>query len=194
MLLSIPVGFRTRWIEPENLSRLSRGHPNNSDHVCYIKTVNESVNVCCSYIAHVNITCEINWISEIWNESCKPWIIQALLVPKFEKEIKIAESVEIISCFLFICWLYVTWTCVYPYKCRLWHTSLISIFFISLFVKYSQHIIILYCHRLKKHLLLVDRVVFSGLNMFHWRLKTKWPIDRKSELFHKWKTYRVIKK
>ena len=33
----------------------------------------------CSYIARVNITCESKWISEIWNESCKPWITQALL-------------------------------------------------------------------------------------------------------------------
>ena len=38
LLLSIPVGLHTQWIEPENLSQLSCGHPNNSDHMCYIKT------------------------------------------------------------------------------------------------------------------------------------------------------------
>ena len=27
--------------------------------------------------------------------------------------------------------------------------------------------------------------MFSRLNMSHWYLKTKWPVDRKSELFHK---------
>ena len=37
----------------------------------------------------------------------------------FGKEIKNAEFVEIISCFLVICWLYVTQMCVYPHKCRI---------------------------------------------------------------------------
>ena len=88
-------------------------------------------------VNNMNITCEINWISEIWNGSCKNRIIQALLVPKIEKEIKIAEFVEIISSFLLICWLYVTWMCVYKY--RMWQTSLISFFLIFWFVKSSQH-------------------------------------------------------
>ena len=78
----------TQWIDPELLSLLSCGHPNNSDHMCYIKTELISERVLFIYVAHVNITCEINWISEIWNESCKPWIIQALLVPKIENEIQ----------------------------------------------------------------------------------------------------------
>ena len=37
LLLSIPVGLHTQWTEPENLSQLSCGHPNDSDH---IKTAN----------------------------------------------------------------------------------------------------------------------------------------------------------
>ena len=39
-LLAIPVGLHTQQCEPENLSWLSCGHPNDSDHMCYVKTAN----------------------------------------------------------------------------------------------------------------------------------------------------------
>ena len=68
LLLSIPVELQIQQIEPDNWSRLSCRHPNDSDQICYIKTANQSVHVGCSYyIAHVNITCETEskWISEM---------------------------------------------------------------------------------------------------------------------------------
>ena len=87
--------------------------------------------------------------------------------------------------------------CKWTYKCRMWHTSLISSFFLSFFIckVFTAYNYFVLSQTEKKHLLLVDRVLFSdsGLNMFHWCLKTKWPVDRKSELFHKWKTCRLIK-
>ena len=40
LLLSIPVELQTQQTEPENWSRLSCGHPNDCDQMCYIKTAN----------------------------------------------------------------------------------------------------------------------------------------------------------
>ena len=78
LLLSIPVGLHAQWIKPENLSQLSCGH-----HwwMCVADIY--------IYIAHVNITCEINWISEIW--IMQTLNISSIASTKIEKDIKIAE-------------------------------------------------------------------------------------------------------
>ena len=60
------------------------------------------------YIAHVNITCqtetsESNWISEIWNESCKPWIIQSLL-SKSQEEWKWQNLWNYSLYYILLCW------------------------------------------------------------------------------------------
>ena len=97
-----------------------------------------------------------------------------------------------VSCFFLICWLYVTWT----YKCRMWHTSLISPFFLSFFIckVFTAYNYFVLSQTEKK----ASPAGGQGFVLWLWveyvslMSKNKVACWQK-ELFHKWKTCRLIK-
>ena len=81
LLVSIPVGLHAQWIRPGNLSQWP--------HVLHqdCELISECVLLIITYSSFErNVWKWLN--SEIWNELCKPWIIQALLVQKVWKRNK----------------------------------------------------------------------------------------------------------
>ena len=81
-----------------------------------------------------------------------------------------------------------------PDKCRMLHTSLISFHLISSFCKIftAYHYFVLSQTQRSISCWWTGFCSLFEFNIPHWRLKTKWPVDRKSELFNKWKTYDQI--